>query len=239
MAGSDDSSMVIQWILQSCLLVNIAKWRLQGCAEWGLTKVNRAQEVTHWLTIEHCCLISSTPRCLHWREWFKFVTDCDWETFSPKTDSICPSLHPSIHPWNNIYILYLSFPQYLSTSGPRSAVNVHHVVQVESHLVPEALRLCLQMGTHQREGQAPDAQPSHQQSEWIAPDTEPSCKGHISLADGSSANVCPLGSHCVRHPCQLCHVMKTLWNHFSLWWPESFGWKPEKPHNVPWGLSMN
>lgn len=59
------------------------------------------------------------------------------------------------------------FPQRLSTSGPCRPVFVHHVVQVENNLVPEALCLCLQMGTHQREGQAPHAQPSHQQSELI------------------------------------------------------------------------
>ncbi|KAA8577539.1 hypothetical protein FQN60_017596 [Etheostoma spectabile] len=50
----------------------------------------------------------------------------------------------------------------LSTSRP---VIFHHVVQVEDNLVPEALCLCLQMGTHQREGQAPHAQPSHQQND--------------------------------------------------------------------------
>lgn len=50
-------------------------------------------------------------------------------------------------------------------SGALSELCVHHV-PVEERVVPATLCLCLQMGTHQGKGQAPHAQPSHQQSKW-------------------------------------------------------------------------
>lgn len=75
-----------------------------------------------------------------------------------------PCLHKTI---GYCQLCFSFLPQQLSTSVPPRPVTDHHVVQVEDNLVPEALCLCVQMGTHQREGQAPHAQPSHQQSEWI------------------------------------------------------------------------
>lgn len=56
----------------------------------------------------------------------------------------------------------LSFTLQISTSRTFRIATVHHALQVENNMVPEAVPLCLQMGTHQREGQAPHAQPSHQ-----------------------------------------------------------------------------
>lgn len=48
-----------------------------------------------------------------------------------------------------------------SFPSPSRPVNAHHVVQVKDDVVPEALCLCVQMGAHQREREAPHAQPSH------------------------------------------------------------------------------
>lgn len=59
--------------------------------------------------------------------------------------------------------LCLSFLSVVS--GALSELCVHHV-PVEERVVPATLCLCLQMGTHQGKGQAPHAQPSHQQSKW-------------------------------------------------------------------------
>lgn len=52
-----------------------------------------------------------------------------------------------------------------------SEVCVHHAIQAEDSVLAETLCRCVQMGPYQRKGQAPNAQPSHQQGQWT-PDTD-------------------------------------------------------------------
>ena len=63
----------------------------------------------------------------------------------------------------------LTLSQSISTTLSAEQVTVRHVVQVEGLAAHPAVCQCVPMGSHEGQGQAPYAQPTHQQGKQAGP----------------------------------------------------------------------